>query len=60
VLGTKLGAYAVKLVQEGRTGVMAGEIGGQLVPTPLEETWTRKKDKPLDQFLLSILPALAK
>jgi 6-phosphofructokinase 1 len=59
VLATKLGAYAVKLIKEEQTGVMAGEMGGKLVAIPLEETWTRKADKPLDQFLLDILPALA-
>ncbi len=59
ILGTKLGAYAVKVLQQGTTGVMAGEMGGKLVCVPLEETWTRKKDKPLDDFLLQILPALS-
>jgi 6-phosphofructokinase 1 len=59
VLATKLGAYAVKLLKEGQNCVMAGEMGGKLVAVPLEETWTRKADKPLDQFLLEILPALA-
>jgi len=60
ILATKLGAYAVKALQEGQTGVMTGEIAGKLVLTPLEQTWTRKKDKPLDDFLLSIIPALSK
>ncbi len=59
VLATKLGAYAVMLAKEGKTGVMAGEIAGKLVATPLTETWTRKKDKPLDDFLLKIIPALS-
>jgi 6-phosphofructokinase 1 len=59
ILGTKLGAYAVKAIKQGKTGVMAGEMSQKLVYTPLEETWTRKKDKPLDEFLLEILPALS-
>jgi len=59
VLGTKLGGYAVKLIKEGTSGVMAGEIAGKLIATPLEETWTRKKDKPIDEFLMNMLPALA-
>ena len=59
VLATKLGAYSVKAIAEGKTGVMVGEMAGKLVCVPLEETWTRKKEKPLDQFLLQILPALS-
>jgi 6-phosphofructokinase 1 len=60
VLGTKLGGYAVKLIRQGLTCVMAGDIAGKLAATPLEETWLRKREKPLDQYLLSILPALAR
>lgn len=59
VLATKLGAHAVKLISQGQTGVMAGEMADRLVAVPLEETWTRKKDKPLDGFLLEILAALS-
>ncbi|MFA5864926.1 MAG: ATP-dependent 6-phosphofructokinase [Phycisphaerae bacterium] len=60
VLATKLGAYSIKALRDGMTGVMAGEMSGKLVCVPLEETWTRKKDKPLDDFLIQILPALAR
>ena len=59
ILATKLCAYAVKLAVQGQTGVMAGEQAGKLVPVPLGDTWTRTKEKPLDQFLLDIIPALA-
>ena len=59
VLATKLGAYAVRLFQEGATGVMAGEMSGKLVAIPLKDTWTRKQEKPLDKFLLEILEPLA-
>ncbi|MEQ2006603.1 MAG: 6-phosphofructokinase [Limisphaerales bacterium] len=52
LLGTKLGGYAVDLFLEGRTGVMAGEVGGQLVATPLRETFERRK--PLDDYLLRL------
>lgn len=52
LLGTKLGGYAVDLFLEGRTGVMAGEVGGQLVATPFRETFERKK--PLDDYLLRL------
>lgn len=57
ILATKLGAYAVDLIEEGKSGVMSGEIGGQLVATPLEATWNEKK--PLDPYLLKIFPILA-
>ena len=35
ILATKLGAYAVDAVAEGKTDVMAGEVRGDLVLTPL-------------------------
>jgi 6-phosphofructokinase 1 len=59
ILATKLGAYAVKLIRQEQNAVMAGEMAGKLVAVPLVETWTRKEEKPLDDFLLKILPALA-
>lgn len=59
ILATKLGAYATKLVGAGVSGVMAGEMNGRLVAVPLEDTWLRKAEKPIDDFLLQIMPALA-
>ena len=58
ILATKLGAYAVAAIAQGKTDVMVGEVGGRLQTTPLEETWTRKK--ALDPFLLKLIPALAR
>jgi 6-phosphofructokinase 1 len=58
ILATKLGAFAIEAIQDGKTDVMAGELRGELVTTPLEETWTRKKD--LDAFLVALVPILAK
>ena len=52
ILATKLGAYAVDLLKEGQSGVMAGEINGQLCTTLLHETWQKKK--PLDPYLLRL------
>lgn len=60
ILATKLGAYSAKLVAQGQSGVMAGERGDSLVAVPLEETWTRTDEKPLDPFLMDIIPALAR
>jgi len=58
ILATKLGAYAVDLIAEGRSDVMAGEVRGGLVATPLDETGTRKK--ALDPYLLRLIPVLAR
>ena len=58
ILATKLGAYAVDVIAEGRTDVMVGEVRGDLVATPLEETATRKK--ALDPYLLRLIPVLAR
>jgi 6-phosphofructokinase 1 len=58
ILATKLGAYAIDVIAEGRTDVMVGEVRGELVTTPLAETGTRKK--ALDPFLLRLIPILAR
>ncbi len=58
ILATKLGAYAVQTIAEGKTDVMVGEVAGRLIATPLEETWTRKK--ALDPYLLKLIPVLAR
>jgi 6-phosphofructokinase 1 len=58
ILATKLGAYAVEAISQGKTDVMVGELAGRLVTTPLEQTWSRKKE--LDPYLLKLIPALAR
>jgi len=58
ILATKLGAYAVDVLAQGRTDVMVGEVAGQLVASPLEASWTQKK--PLDPYLLRLIPILAR
>ncbi len=58
ILATKLGAYAIEAISEGKSDVMVGEVAGRLVTTPLEETWTRKK--ALDPYLLKLIPVLAR
>ncbi|MHA1934920.1 MAG: ATP-dependent 6-phosphofructokinase [Candidatus Thorarchaeota archaeon] len=57
ILATKLGAHAVDCVVTGETGVMVGEMKGQLVTTPLEDTW--KKRKEIDTWLLSLVEELS-
>ena len=58
ILATKLGAFAIETIQDGKTDVMVGEVNGQLVTTPLEVSWTRKKE--LDAFLVQLIPILAR
>ena len=58
ILATKLGAYAVEAINDGKTDVMVGEVRGELAATPLEESWTKKKE--LDRFLLELIPILAR
>ena len=41
-----------------RTADWYADLDDELVTTPLQETWTRKK--PLDPFLKKLLPILAK
>lgn len=58
ILATKLGAFAIETVQDGKTDVMVGEVHGALLATPLEASWTRKKE--LDPFLVGLIPILAR
>ncbi|MFC6590645.1 ATP-dependent 6-phosphofructokinase [Deinococcus lacus] len=44
VLASVLGEGAVLALLEGRTGVMVGQHGHDLTYTPLEATWTQRKD----------------
>jgi 6-phosphofructokinase 1 len=58
VLATKLGAFAVDVIADGKSDVMVGVSKGELSVTPLEESWKRKKE--LDAFLLKLIPVLAR
>lgn len=57
ILASRLGAAAVTMLVEGKTGVMVGEINNRLVLTPLHETWEKKK--PLDLSQLALVGTLA-
>ena len=57
ILGTLLGEFAVKSLLAGAAGVMAGQVGGSLVLTPFEETFS--KHKPVPPALVSVLEAMA-
>lgn len=57
LLATKLGAFAIECLLSGQDGGLVGEIGGKLIMTPFEDTWTKKK--PIDQWLLALLSELS-
>ena len=57
VLASKLGSAAVNALLAGHRNVMVGEVKGEIVLTPLEETWT--KVKPVDRSLLELVDILA-
>ena len=48
VLGSKLGAAAVRALVEGKEGYMVGEIKGEITYTPLKDTWEKKKQLNAD------------
>lgn len=57
ILATRLGAFAIECLLSGRHGGLVGEVHGELIMTPYEETWTKKK--PLDQWMLGLLDELS-
>lgn len=57
VLASKLGAAAVEALLAGETDKMVGEVNGQIVLTPLEETYSKKK--LLDKSLIALAQLLA-
>lgn len=44
ILATRLGAAAVQALLDGETSVMAGEINGEVVLTPMRETWEKRAE----------------
>ena len=57
VLATKIGAFAVKALLDGHAGVMAGEVAGKMVLTPVRDTWEKKKE--VDRFLVDLIRVLS-
>ncbi len=58
VLASRLGAAAVDALAEGRGGIAVGEIKGDITYTPLEDTWSKRKD--LDADMLRLMKILAR
>lgn len=44
ILATKLGVAAVQALIDGETSMMAGEIKGEVVLTPMRETWEKRSE----------------
>ncbi len=57
ILATRLGAYAIDCILEGKTGIMVGESGRDLVETPFEDTW--KKKKHIEEWMLESMTDLS-
>ncbi len=56
ILAARLGDFAVQSISAGKTGVMAGDIGGRLALTPFGETYaTHRQVAPEDLHLLEIM-----
>ena len=57
LLASKLGVAAVLALHEGRSGIMAGEVNGEVVHTPFSEVINRRK--PLHPFELRLTDTLS-
>jgi len=57
ILASKLGAAAVDALVNGKSDYMVGELKGEIVLTPLNETWEKRKE--LDNNLLQLVKILA-
>jgi 6-phosphofructokinase 1 len=57
ILATRLGDFAARALRDGQTAVMAGQIHGDLVLTPLAEAVAGHK--PVPQDLLDLLAVMA-
>jgi len=57
VLASRLGAAAVDALLAGETDKMAGEVGGEVVLTPYEDSWVKRK--PISPEMLDLAGTLA-
>jgi 6-phosphofructokinase 1 len=57
VLGSVLGTEAVMALLDGQAGCMVGEVKGEIVCTPFDDTWQKKK--PLNKDLRKIFTLLS-
>ncbi|MHA1481156.1 MAG: ATP-dependent 6-phosphofructokinase [Candidatus Thorarchaeota archaeon] len=57
VLATRLGAYSIKCLVNGKTGILVGEVGCQLTETPFKKSFSTKKE--IDKELLGLVEHLS-
>ena len=57
LLASRLGAFAIDCIIAGSTGAMVGEIKRNVVLTPFEETWTKKKE--IEPWMLELMEDLS-
>ena len=57
ILATRLGSYAIDCVLEGKTGIMVGESGRDVMETPFKDTW--KKKKHIEEWMLGSMSDLS-
>ncbi len=57
ILAGRLGDFAVQAIDEGETRAMVGQVRGELVLTPFQDTYAKRKPVPED--LLRLLETLA-
>ena len=57
ILATRLGAYSIKCLAKGKTGILVGEVGCQLTETPFKESFSTKKE--IDKELLDLVEHLS-
>ncbi|GGO23477.1 6-phosphofructokinase [Deinococcus humi] len=50
ILASRLGEAAVYALMDGVSGVMVGRHGGDIIHTPLHETWEKRKDVNRDLY----------
>ncbi|MEX0685589.1 MAG: 6-phosphofructokinase [Balneolales bacterium] len=43
ILASRLGGAAIEALLDGHTNIMVGKVNGEIVHTPLEDTWNKKK-----------------
>jgi 6-phosphofructokinase 1 len=58
ILASRMGAHAVNALEQGQSHKMVGEIQGELVLVPFEQTWTQPKI--VATTLMSLLTELAR
>jgi 6-phosphofructokinase 1 len=53
LLATRMGVAAVECLRDGKSGVMVGLQGNQIVPVPIEEVTARNREADMDYYALA-------